>query len=575
MPYPPVAIPTRAGTGGWACSQQVPSGDRVPYLRGGDGGPGVTLARADQEVAGAPVHALRVVAASGEREPAGNGRSWRELRTHPVVISALLTTLGAVIWIIVFPRIGTDLSAALARASWASRYPGSAYLFSWYGGMSPASYSLLAPYLFAVTGTRAAMATAAVLSSVLLTSLLVRHRIPRPGAAAVWVAVSLLTELSAGRAAFTLGIAAALGCVVVADPSRPRDRRRLAIAGLLAVLTCLLSPVAALFLGIVAVVFAFYRRWFHGALVAVAALLPLAVMALFSDGGIQPVGLNWLPTLGATVAILLLTPRDWRMVRTGAVIYGVAVILTCLVHSPVGSNVVRLGQLLIGPLLIGIGTTRKRWLLNVALVLAAAWQVGQPVLDVSHGSGPPTAALVRQLQALNADTARLEAVPLYGHWESQELASVVPLARGWERQLDVQRNPLFYNETLSPAAYHRWLQENAVRYVALSTAKPDSAGVTEAATVRAGQPWLVPVWHDAFWQLYRFTDAEPLATPPAAVVRTTPAEITLQMSRAGTTVVRVYWSPHLRVAGAQLAQDGLWTSITAGTPGIFVLSAPY
>ncbi|HEV2239498.1 MAG TPA: hypothetical protein VGR98_00525, partial [Streptosporangiaceae bacterium] len=74
----------------------------------------------------------------------GHGDRWaRGFCGHPVVISALLTALGAVVWLTVFPRVGTDLSAAMARAGWASRYPGAAYLFSWYGGFHPAGYSLL------------------------------------------------------------------------------------------------------------------------------------------------------------------------------------------------------------------------------------------------------------------------------------------------------------------------------------------------------------------------------------------------------------------------------------------------
>jgi hypothetical protein len=111
----------------------------------------------------------------------GHGDRWaREVCGHPVVISALLTALGAVVWVTVFPRVGTDLSAAMARAGWASRYPGAAYLFSWYGGFHPAGYSLLAPYLLALTGVRPAMSAAAVISAVLLSSLLVRHQVPRP-----------------------------------------------------------------------------------------------------------------------------------------------------------------------------------------------------------------------------------------------------------------------------------------------------------------------------------------------------------------------------------------------------------
>lgn len=506
---------------------------------------------------------------------------WRRDRWAPVVASGLVTAAGAIVWITVFPRVGTDLSAAMARAGWASRYPGAAYLFSWYGGIHPASYSLLAPYLLAAVGTRLAMAVAAVVAASLLALLLVRHRVPRPRAAALWVAVALWTELSAGRAAFTLGLAAGMGCLVVADGSRPRGWARLFAAGGLALLGCLLSPVAALFLGVVAAAFALTGRWREGLVVGMGAGLPLGIMAVFSDGGTQPIGVqNWLPPLLAAAGVVLLVPGRWRMVRIGAIIYGLGIIITWAWPTPVGSNVARLGELLVGPLLAGMGSSRPRWLLAAGLAAAAGWQVAQPIADFAHGNGPgqtrPAAALVSELRVLHADTARVEAVPQYGHWESQELAPVVPLARGWERQLDVQRNPLFYGGTLTPAAYHGWLRYNAVRYVAISTASPDFAAVAEAAIVREGQPWLVPVWHNTFWTLYRVTGTQPLASPPATVTGTTPATITLRMSRAGTTIVRVHWSPLLRSTGsATLARRGAWTSLTARSPGTYALSAPY
>jgi hypothetical protein len=499
---------------------------------------------------------------------------------HPVAIGAAVTAAGALAWIIFFPRVGTDLSAALARASWASHYPGAAYLFSWYGGIHPASYSLLAPYVLAVAGTRLAMAVAVVICAVLLTSLLVRHQVPRPRAAAVWVGIALWTELSAGRAAFTLGLAAALGCVVVADVSLPRTRCRLLGAASLALLCCLLSPVAALFLGVAASAFALARHWTQAAVVIVAASLPLAAMALVSDGGYQPFILqNWLPPLLAVAGVLVVIPRRWSMLRAGAIVYGLGVLLTLAVPSMIGSNAARLGELLTGPLLAGLGSARHRWLLAIALGGAAVWQVAQPVADLAQGNAPAyapeTAALVRELGALHADTARVEAVPEYGHWESEELSSAVPLAHGWERQVDVERNPLFYRSILTPSSYYAWLRYNAVRYVAISAASPDPAAVAEAATIREGQPWLVPIWHNALWRLYRVTGASPLASPPATVTATTPAQITLRMSRAGTTIVRVHWSPLLRATGALVARAGPWTRLTVRQPGTYLLSAPY
>jgi hypothetical protein len=507
---------------------------------------------------------------------------WWQVCGHPVVISVLVTAVGAIVWVTAFPTVGTDLSAALARAGWANDYPGSAYIFSWYGGIYPAGYSLLAPYLLAFVGTRLAMAVAAMVTAALLASLLARPGVPRPRLAALWLGVALWTELSAGRAAFTLGLAAAAGCVVVIGDRRPPGGARLLAAAGLALLSCLLSPVAALFLGVVAAALAVTGRWREGLAVGLGAGVPLVATAAVFPGGVQPVGVQTvLPPLIAAAGVVVLVPRRWRIVRIGAIIYGLGVIVAWALPTQVGSNVGRLGELLVGPLLVGLAYARPRWLLAAGLVAAAVWQVAQPAADLAHGNAPPyfpqTQALVRELRAVHADTARVEAVPQYGHWESLELAAVVPLARGWERQIDAERDPLFYRGgVLTPAAYYGWLRYNAVRYVAISAAAPDFAATAEAAIVRSGQPWLVPVWHNAFWRLYRVAGSYPLASPPGTVTGTTPARITLRLSRAGTTIVRVHWSPRLRSTGsAVLAQHGTWTSLTARRAGTYTLSAPY
>ena len=75
------------------------------------------------------------------------------------------------------------------------------------------------------------------------------------------------------------------------------------------------------------------------------------------------------------------------------------------------------------------------------------------------------------------------------HWEAADLAKVVPLARGWERQLDQKANPIFYDgEPLTASSYHDWLRENAVRWVALPNAPLDySARDGGAACSSAGR----------------------------------------------------------------------------------------
>ncbi len=85
-------------------------------------------------------------------------------------------------------------------------------------------------------------------------------------------------------------------------------------------------------------------------------------------------------------------------------------------------------------------------------------------------------------------------VPLATHWESRWVAPHVMLARGWERQLDRYRNPLFYEEpaALTPQRYREWLTANAVSYVALPDAKVDYSAEREAALLRGAgrRPYL-------------------------------------------------------------------------------------
>jgi hypothetical protein len=529
-----------------------------------------------ERVSDVVVSAPEQVAPPPESVPA----TWRLCR-HPVVIGIAVTAAGAIIWILVFPRVGTDLAAGIVRAGWARHFPVSGYLFSWYGGVYPAGYSVLAPYLLALTGVRLGMAIAVVVSAALLAWLLVRHKIPRPRAGVLWAAAALWTELSAGRAAFTLGLTAAIGCLAVVGCRARRPRARWLAIAVLALLTSMLSSVAGLFLGVPAAAFVITGRRRDGVVVGLAAGLPLLAAALLPNGSVQPIGMqNGLPSLIAAVLVVYLVPRRWRVVRTAAVVYGVAVLAVWALPTPVGSNVERLGELLAGPVLAGMGSVRPRRVLGFGLVGVATWLMAHPALDLARGNAPPyapqTAALVRKLRALTADTARVEAVPQYGHWESQQLTSAVWLARGWERQIDIARNPVFYDGRLTPGSYHAWLRNNAVRYVAISKASPDWAAAAEAAIVRRGQPWLVPVWHDSYWRLFRVADSQPLASAPGRVVSTTPSKVEVRMSRRGTTAVRVHWSPLLRVTGgAVLARDGPWISLTASQPGTYTVTAPY
>jgi hypothetical protein len=295
--------------------------------------------------------------------------------------------------------------------------------------------------------------------------------------------------------------------------------------------------------------------------------------------------LNGVPSMIACILTFVLVPRNWRAVRAGTAVYALGVIAAWVFPTGVGSNVERLGLLLVGPLLVAsvtkISDTRRKGLLIFGLIGAVVWQVVSPIRDLAHSDAPLTSAaatapLIRELTRIRADRGRVEAVPQYGHWEAQQLAATVPLARGWERQIDTVRNPLFYSGTLTASEYHRWLRNNAVQYVAISSAKPDYAAKSESDIVNSHQPWLTPVWHDAQWRLFRVSDTNGLASQPATMVRTTPASITLTMPKAGSTLERVRWSKFLHASGSgTLRQQSGWTRLSVDKPGRYVLSATY
>ena len=97
------------------------------------------------------------------------------------------------------------------------------------------------------------------------------------------------------------------------------------------------------------------------------------------------------------------------------------------------------------------------------------------------------------------------------------------MARGRERQLDREYNPLFYaDEPLTSAAYHRWLVDNGVTWVALPDVPLDYSSVQEVALIRSGLPYLHRVWSNPHWTLWRVSNSPGLVTGAARLEVPTP-----------------------------------------------------
>jgi hypothetical protein len=162
------------------------------------------------------------------------------------------------------------------------------------------------------------------------------------------------------------------------------------------------------------------------------------------------------------------------------------------------------------------------------------------------------------------------------HWASAYVAERIPIARGWERQVDNARNPIFYGRSpLTAASYRAFLDAYAVGWVALPDAALDFGSTGEAALIRQGLPYLKPVWHQGAWTVYAVTDPKPLVSgtelTPTAVGR---ASVTLQARTAGASgILQLHWSRWLHTDNGVVRQAGQWTSVQAARPGPVTISA--
>ncbi|MFQ6141683.1 MFS transporter [Streptomyces seoulensis] len=484
---------------------------------------------------------------------------------HPALSLTVLSGVLHLVWFFALANSGGDLAAQDAWAEFVGRHPDSAYNLAWYGGMHAVSYSMVSPYLMSVLGVRTTMMIAGTLSAGLLTLVLIRSRAVRnPLWAALAGVFGLVCNTLSGRVTFGLGSLFALGALaaVFCWPYRWRHKRwaKALTAAPLAALATMSSPVAGLFVGLVAVALFLQKRrpgaWALGlapaAVVAVSALL-------FPFSGTQPMGFGSasLPLLYAILAAVLV-PREWKTVRITSWVYALSVVGVWVVSSQIGSNITRLAMLFGGVVLVAalpfaVPRSRKWYVIVVALIGFVSWIGVKSVDDVVHTAPAASwshelAPLVHQLQKAGAEKGRVEVVPASSHREASALAPYVNLARGWNRQADMKRNPLFYDDTLNSANYHEWLQRWAVHYVVLPKGEPDGdGGQRERELVRQGQPYLRQLWGDANWQLFEVTDPAPLAEPHAVVDRAEQDELTLEVSEPGRVLIRIPYSPWLSI----------------------------
>ncbi len=501
----------------------------------------------------------------------------------------LLTTAGVSVVLTVgflfLPLAGTDLSAQVARGHFVQTYGALPVDFRWYGGIFPFGYSLLTGPLNALIGSRGVGAVGSVLGAVAFAFLLVRTRVRRPLLGSILGAVCLVCNLVSGRTTFALGIAFGLLalCAVVLDEVRPW--LRLALLFVLAALSTAASPVAGLFTGLAGGALLLTGRRRDGLALGLGAAVPMvAVAMLFRDGGIQPFSLDSAKlVIAMSIGVIFLVPPQYRVVRVGAMLAAVGLFALFLFPSPIGFNAARLTLLFAVPVVAA--TANLNWSrLALAILLICWWQPPLVLGDLGNAGNvaahrPFFQPLMDELHRLGP-VGRVEVVPLHDHWESTYIADAVPIARGWERQVDVGRNGLFYGRspagTLTGDRYLLWLYDNAVTYVALPVgSRLDNWGQEEAALIDATLPYLDYVWGNDNWQLYRVRSSNPLVSAPGVLVRSDATGVTFDMKRPGTVVIRVRWSRWLTLDGPQgcLTRADKWTVGRIDKPGRYRVSS--
>jgi hypothetical protein len=309
--------------------------------------------------------------------------------------------------------------------------------------------------------------------------------------------------------------------------------------------------------------------------VATAGALPILVAAAaFPGEGAMPFPARDFLELGALFAGLwLVVPRAERTLRIGVGIYLAAIAASFVLATPVGGNVSRLGECLGAPLVLCVLWPRRRWVAAAAVVplVLLQWSSAFAAFALDHSDPSHRAAyfepLLTFLAAHDRPLGRVEVVPTRLHWEAAYVAPRFALARGWERQLDTANNPLFYEPgTLTTSAYHAWLLDNGVRYVALADTALDYAALAEGTLVAAGVPGVGPPQRLGSWRVFPVVGAPGLVEGPARVTRLDGGQVWLHVDAPGSLVLRVRYDPRWAVVagtGCVRAGPGAWTELTA------------
>ncbi len=512
----------------------------------------------------------------------------RRPRTRALT-GALVGAVLLALWVTVYPRT-PDLAGQVYRVGLFRHSGFVLWDEHWYAGHHIPAYSLLMPPLGSLLGLRL-LGVLAVLASCLMFEELA---LSTYGDGARWgaalFAVAAVGDVWAGRIAFALGVSIALAAALSLQRGHP------VLAGLLSALCAAASPVAALGLALAAMALALDERSIRPAaiLAAPAGVVVLSLALLFPEGGYEPYPvLSFAATAAVVLLFLIALPRSARLLRTGGVLYLLVCLLCLLIHSPIGSNIERFGVLLAGPLLLcallggrrrGARGSAAGVLGTLALCAAAVWMLWGPVRETAAVAGSPATSaayyvpLERFIASQPGGPVRVEVPLTRSHWEAALLAPSVSLARGWDKQLDTLYDRALMSHHLTPAAYERWLHEQAVALVALPDVPLDPSSAREGELIREGLPYLREVFRSAHWRVFAVQGASPLLSGPGRLTALGHDSFSLRSYAAGSFLVRVHYSRYLTLMGGggcvSPAAAG-WTQVSVGAAGTHVVAARF
>jgi hypothetical protein len=347
------------------------------------------------------------------------------------------------------------------------------------------------------------------------------------------------------------------------------------------------SPVAGAFLllGAAATLLAGGRKAIGtAARLAIPALAGGAVLwALFPEGGTDRfTALAFWPMLALSAgAVALLTPRR-RIIWAAGMLYLLVLIGAFFIPSPFGHNALRLG-VLAGPSALALAHRRRVPVAALAFfgigLVYLQWLPAVRAVAEAHGDPSTKASFQAEardyLEKVAKPGERVEVPLTRNHWEAADLAKVVPLARGWERQLDQKSNPIFYSSRrLTASSYHAWLRENAVRWVALPTAPLDYSARQERKLLERGASYLKPVYSTSRWRIWEVRGTDPPASGGARILGAGPTWFEVDAHKP--TVVRQRYTRYWSTRGACVRKaPGGWTEVDPGDSGVILVQARF